>query len=62
VPRASLAAHLGCLLAMLVGMLLCTWFLPPAWMLAIEPLLALGFSAWLYRASVGPRTSTVPSA
>ncbi len=59
--QASLAAHLGCVIAMIAGMVLCTWFLPPAWMLVVEPLLAVGLAGWL-GASVAPRTRALPSA
>jgi hypothetical protein len=68
--RYSLAAHLGCVLGMAAGMLLCALFLPPAWMLVVEPPLAIGLSGWLFhlmrprlmRASVSPRTRVLPSA
>jgi len=45
----SLAAHAGCLLGMVAGMLLCMALLPPALMLAVEPLLAGAVAAWLWR-------------
>jgi hypothetical protein len=68
--RSSLAAHFGCLLAMVAGMLLCTLLLPAESMLIVEPLLAIGLSGWLFhrlrprvaRASVTTRTRVPPSA
>jgi len=68
--HAALAAHAGCLLGMVGGMLLCAAFLPQWLMLIVEPLLACGAAAWWWRhsdrprsrASVEPRTWKRPSA
>jgi hypothetical protein len=51
----SLAAHVGCLIGMAVGMLLCMALLPPTLMLAVEPLLAATAAAWLWRHSCSAR-------
>ena len=55
----SLAAHLGCLLGMAAGMLLCVTLLPLSSMLVIEPVLVLAIAIG---ASVRPRTGALASA
>jgi hypothetical protein len=58
--RASLDAHLACLLGMGLGALLCLTLLPAASMLVVEPVLVAAIAVLL--ASVKPRTRTLPSA
>jgi hypothetical protein len=46
--RLSLAAHAGCVMGMVAGLLLCTLALAPSLMLVAEALLAAGGAAWLF--------------
>jgi hypothetical protein len=47
-PQAALAAHAGCMAAMVAGLYLCTLAVPLPWMLAADALLAAACAAWLY--------------